>query len=131
MKMIEEDDWSQQAIDLWDVYQFQNLSPCVLKDLLQLTCGTLGIVYQGSLLNTRVLYFDPPARGTAPFLHLQLNLEQGHRSRSCWAWPCMPRPTSATCGHGTTPAITERAGRSDGAQIVDGVRPSRSVVFEH
>lgn len=59
MKMIEEDDWSEEAIQHWDVHHWQNVSPVVPQGLLQLTCGTPGIVYHGGLLNTRVFHFDP------------------------------------------------------------------------
>jgi len=59
MAMIEGDDWSAEAIQHWDVHHWQNVSPVVPQGLLQLTCGTPGIVYHGGLLNTRVFHFDP------------------------------------------------------------------------
>jgi hypothetical protein len=62
MELIESDDWSQQAIDHWDVHHWQNFCPAVPQGLLQLTCGTPGIVYHGGLLNTRLFHFDPVAR---------------------------------------------------------------------
>ena len=62
MNLIEEDDWSEEAIQHWDVHHWQNVSPVVPQGLLQLTCGTPGIVYHGGLLNTRVFHFDPANR---------------------------------------------------------------------
>ena len=44
MEMIEGDDWSPEAIQHWDVHHWQNVSPVVPQGLLQLTCGTPGIV---------------------------------------------------------------------------------------
>jgi hypothetical protein len=53
-------------------------------------------------------------------------------SRPSWMYLCLRECKNTKVGtQEGAPATTERAGRSDGAQIVDGVRPSRSVVFEH
>eukprot|EP01051_Picozoa_sp_SAG22_P019379 SAG22_NODE_3559_length_1641_cov_1.954604_1_plen_65_part_10 len=42
MELIESDDWSQEAINHWDVHHWQNFCPAVPQGLLQLTCGTPG-----------------------------------------------------------------------------------------
>ena len=44
------------------MHHWQNFCPCVPQGLLQLTCGTPGIVYHGGLLNTRLFHFDPVAQ---------------------------------------------------------------------
>jgi hypothetical protein len=62
MEMIEADDWSDAAIQDWDVHHWQNLNPAVPQGLMQLTCGTPGIVYHGGLMHTRMFYFDPVRR---------------------------------------------------------------------
>ena len=65
----------QDAIDHWDVHHWQNFCPAVPQGLLQLTCGTPGIVYHGGLLNTRLFHFDPVR--TVCF-HIIRNLEIMH-----------------------------------------------------